>query len=254
MGWDKKPFQYRGKEFLFRGLLTCKATGNLVLSDTKVKKYPSGKESEWTYLIAHDPKNPKKKVWVREDKIIKQLEEVLKNLAIKDEKILKQTMDYLTTVNDGKKHEFNREVGALKQEHADIQNKLDRLIDLLADGVLTKEEFLTKKNKYKERQHELTELLQTYDKVDDKFSKKLADLINITHSAYNTFKGSTISEKRQLLKFMFSNLFLNHSKLEYTLAFPFCELAKLTNCTTWRRERDSNPRHVAVNTLSRRAP
>ncbi|NRB10102.1 MAG: recombinase family protein [Rickettsiaceae bacterium] len=231
MGWKKKPFQYRGKEFLFRGLLTCKTTGKLVLSDTKVKKYPSRKKSEWTYLIAYDPKNSKKKIWVREDKVIKQLEEVLKNLAIKDEKILKQTMEYLTAVNEGKKHDFNREVGALKQEHANIQNKLDKLLDLLAEGVLTKEEFLTKKNKYKERQHELTELLQTYDKIDDKFSKKLLEVINITNEVYDTFKGSKISEKRQLLKFMFSNLFLGQRSARVQLDFSISsELAKLTNC------------------------
>ena len=43
MGWNKKPFQYRGKEFLFRGILKCAITGRLVTSDTKTKKYTNGK-------------------------------------------------------------------------------------------------------------------------------------------------------------------------------------------------------------------
>ena len=145
-------------------------------------------------------------------------------------------------VNEGKKHNFNREVGALRQEHAAIQNKLDALIDLVTDGVLTREEFLRKKSKLKERQYELTDLLKSYDKVDDKFSKKLVELINISSQAYETFKGSTINEKRELLNFIFSNLQLKGCKLEYTLAFPFSEFEKVNNCTTWRRERDSNPR------------
>jgi hypothetical protein len=130
------------------------------------------------------------------------LKEILKNLGIKNPDILKQVIEYLLNVNDGKKHDFNREVGALKQEHTAIQNKLDALIDLVADGVLTREEFLHKKHKLKERQYELTDLLKSYDKVDDKFSKKLVDLINLSSQAYETFQGSTINEKRELLNFI----------------------------------------------------
>ena len=137
-------------------------------------------------------------------------------------------------VNEGKKHNFNREISALKQEHTSIQNKLDNLIDLVADGILTREEFLHKKNKLKERQYELSDLLKSYDKVDDKFSKKLIGLINISSQAYETFKSSTVNEKRELLNFIFANLELKGRKLCYTLAFPFSEFEKINNCTTWR--------------------
>jgi hypothetical protein len=143
-------------------------------------------------------------------------------------------MEYLTVVNSGKKHEFDREVAALKEEHSKIQNKLDKLLDFLAKGVLTKDEFLAKKEQLKERQYELTDLLATYDRVDDQFSKKLATLINITNNAYETFKGSTISEKREMLNFIFSNLSLKGCKVHYSLVFPFTELEKLANCSEWR--------------------
>lgn len=91
-----------------------------ITSDTKSKKYKNGEISEWTYLRAWSPEYPKKAIWVGEDKILRQIEEVLKTLQIKNPEILKQTMDYLTSVNQGKAHEFNREVGELKQEHTVI--------------------------------------------------------------------------------------------------------------------------------------
>ncbi|MCC8400276.1 MAG: recombinase family protein, partial [Rickettsia endosymbiont of Platyusa sonomae] len=230
MGWHKKPFQYRGKEFLFRDILKCAVTGNLITSDTKSKKYENGKISEWTYLRAWSPEYPKKAIWVMEDEILRQIEEVLKTLQIKNPEILKQIMDYLINVNQGKAYEFNLEVGELKQEHTVIQNKLNRLMDFLTDGTLTREEFLHKKAQLKERQYELTELIKSYDKVDDKLSKKLADLISISRNAYETFRGSTIVEKRELLNFIFSNLTLEGCKLHYVLAFPFTELQKVASC------------------------
>ncbi|MCC8371384.1 MAG: hypothetical protein LN568_01255 [Rickettsia endosymbiont of Pseudomimeciton antennatum] len=36
---------------------------------------------------------------------------------------------------------------------------------------------MRKKTQLKEKQYELTELIKSYDKVDDKLSKKLADLV-----------------------------------------------------------------------------
>ncbi|WP_375333425.1 hypothetical protein [Candidatus Tisiphia endosymbiont of Xenochironomus xenolabis] len=69
-------------------------------------------------------------------------------------------------------------------------------MDFLADDTLTREEFFRKKTQLKERQYELIELIKSYDKVDDKLSKKLAGLISISKNAYETFKGSTIAEKR----------------------------------------------------------
>ena len=135
-----------------------------------------------------------------------------------------------------------------------IQNKLDVLIDLVADGTLTKDEYLRRKTALKTRQYEISELLKSYDKVDDKFSKKLLDLISITQNAYSVFQSSTISEKREMMNLIFSNLSLKGTKLIYSLAFPFSQIEKITDCPTWRRGRDSNPRYVAIHTLSKRAP
>ena len=224
------------------GILTCEVTGRLVTADTKIKKYPSGKVSEWTYLRTWNPDNPEKIMWIREDDVMRQVEDILKGLKIKDPDILKKTMEYLKNVNQGRLHEINQEVGALKQTHVQIHNKLDSLIDLVADGVLTREEFLAKKSQLKDRQYEINEILDSYDKVDDKFSKKLLDLINIATNAYDTFNGSTISEKREFLNFIFANLFLRGRKVHYSLNFPFTELEKLANCPVWLPGLDSNQR------------
>ena len=73
----------------------------MATSDTKTKKYANGKVAEWTYLRTSDPDNPQKKLWVREDEIIKQLEDILQNLGIKNPDILKQVIEYLMNVNEG---------------------------------------------------------------------------------------------------------------------------------------------------------
>jgi site-specific DNA recombinase len=61
LGWNKKPFKYGGKDFLFRGLITCAVTGRVVTAEIHSKTYSDGKVDQWTYLGTWDPKNPKKK-------------------------------------------------------------------------------------------------------------------------------------------------------------------------------------------------
>lgn len=212
MSWEKKPFQYRGKEFLFRGLLKCGVTGRIITANTKTKIYKNGTSDEWTYLRAWDPKDKTKVIWVREDKVIEQLETIMKALEINDTEILNKTMDYLTVINRGKSSEINAEVKAFKDEHTKNQTKLDNMIDLVAEGVLSRDDFLRRQGQLKDRQYELSELIASYDKVDDKLSKKLVTLISITQNAYKTFKGSTIDEKRELLKLLFENLNLRRLK------------------------------------------
>ncbi|WP_341753970.1 hypothetical protein [Candidatus Tisiphia endosymbiont of Dioctria rufipes] len=70
LGWKKKPFKYGGKDFLFRGLIT----------------YPNGKVDEWTYLATWDPQNLDKKIYIREDEVLKQIEEVFKRIGNKTQK------------------------------------------------------------------------------------------------------------------------------------------------------------------------
>ncbi|MDD9912308.1 MAG: recombinase family protein, partial [Alphaproteobacteria bacterium] len=41
-GYGKKKFRYSGKDYVFRGSLTCAVTGNVVTADTKKKTYANG--------------------------------------------------------------------------------------------------------------------------------------------------------------------------------------------------------------------
>ncbi len=194
------------------------------------------------YFSRYNPKNPEKKLYIREDDILKQVEDVFAGIGIRDPEILKDTLAHLKNTNEAKKAHHIQETAALKKEHTEIESKLDSLVDLRINSELSKEEFQIKKQKLKDRQYEIRELLRTYDEADDKFSDTTATLINLASEALETFKGSEMAQKRKMLNFVFQNLKLKGCKLEYTLRFPFDIFEKTTTRTGWRRERDSNPR------------
>ena len=155
-------------------------------------------------------------------------------MGIRNRQFLDDTITYLKETNRLKKAHHTLEVGQMKKEHTEIQTKLDRLMDLRLDGEITKEDFEMKKRRLKDRQYELTQLVHTYDKADDEFTKRMEMLLNLTHEAPKIWASSTISQKRELLNFLFANLQLKGATLCYTLRKPFDSFLIDPESPNWR--------------------
>ena len=67
------------------GLLTCATTSTVVTTDTKVKTYGNGRRAEYTYLMYWNPENPAKKLWIREEQAMAQVEQVFKSMSPDDD-------------------------------------------------------------------------------------------------------------------------------------------------------------------------
>lgn len=245
LGWEKKPFKYSGIDFVFRGILTCATTGKTISAERHGKTYKNGGKSEWIYLSSWNPDDPKKKVWMREEHVLEQVEAALATLAIKDEKVLKNLTSYIFQTNESKKAFHVKQTAILKKEHTEIEEKLDKLLDLMMEKVISKEEFEAKKRKLKDRQYEIDELVRSYDEADDQFTNRLIDLLNLSAGALTRFRGSNIPEKRDLLNFVFSNLSLRGKKLEYTMRCPFDAFAGCDDIEKWSGREDLNLRPPA---------
>ena len=80
-------------------------------------------------------------MWVREDNIIEQLEGIFSRIGFKNQKLLNLAIEAIKESNKAKQQWHDRELAGLKKEHTDIQSRLDRMLDLLADGIIDKDEF-----------------------------------------------------------------------------------------------------------------
>jgi site-specific DNA recombinase len=177
------------------------------------------------------------------DKVAAQVEAALERITIKDHEMMTAAIAAVKEANKAKQESHNREVGLLKKEHSEIQAKLDRLVDLLAEGVLPPEDYRTKREQLKKRQHDLVNLIHAYDDADNMFGSTMEKLMKVAMGAHKAFLSSSVEEKRELLNFVFSNLTLKGETLCYSYNFPFNNFENLDDCSKWRRRRDSNPRY-----------
>jgi len=232
-GKGRPHSRYAGKDYVFRGLLTCAVTGRMCTAETSKKKYASGEFGEWTYVIAYREDAPEKKVWVREDDVEAQVIAALEKLAIKDKGYYEDVIGWIESTHNAKKDHHRKQTAMLKHEHTELETKLEGLMDLRISGEISKEEFMVTKKRLKDRQIEITELVHAYDVTDDEFNNRLCMLLNVAYHAAEGYKGSGINEKRELLSFVFQNLTLKEKKLEYTMRYPFNLFADANKTGEW---------------------
>jgi len=231
-GWNKKPFKWRGKEFIFRGLLKCASTGRTVTADQKTRIYASGKTAQWTYLRCGNPADHNKIMWVREDAVLKQAEMVLKDLRISPE-VLKGIYAYLSQIEQTEQAFHVGQTTALQKERQIIQNRQDKLMDLLMDNAIDRKEYDSRKLALRNRQMEIESHITAHRLGDDGFKKALCSQLAVVSEAFDLFNYSTISDKRSVLNFVFANLSLKGDKLLYSFRKPFNQFADCVDLDSW---------------------
>ncbi len=243
-GRNGKQFKWAGKEFIFRGLLTCATSGLTVTADQKTRHYKDGHTNTWTYLRCRQPDHPEKAMYVREEEILKQAEAALDRLHIPQE-IMQDITGYLKLTAKSERSFVHRQIGELQREHTILQKRLDVLFDKMLDGTVDQQDFVDKRAKLRQSQIDIEEKISASRAGDDGFQDAMLTVLNVCSRARQIFQGSTIAEKRSILNFILSNLQLKGTTLCYEYKKPFNELVNNTSCLEWRSRQDSNLQPLA---------
>ena len=233
LSYKKQAFRQSKKDFIFKGLLRCDVSNRLVSCDLKKGRY--------VYLICRDHQNTDKKIFIKEEVILEQIKKVFKSLQVPEDlfKILQQhLMDSAKT-----EREFHaKQVMGLEKENCQLQQKFDTLLDMRLSKSITQDEYDKKATQLKERQRQINAELKIHNDADEQFGVTLTSLISMASKAYEIFESSKITEKRQLIAFMFSNLRMNGVKLLFDLKQPFNLMMNLHSHAEWLPGKDSNLR------------
>ena len=84
----------------------------------------------------------------------------------------------------------------------------------------------------KEKQ-EIQERLQNFNEDTEEVYVTLELLLTLASKAKFLYQSSRIDRKRQIIKVVFSNLFINGSKLGYTIKKPLEEFFNKVLCSKW---------------------
>ncbi len=226
--WNKKPFSYAGKPFLYRGLLSCSACGCRITFELKKGKYIYGHCTNYY-------RNCQSLVWIKEETITSQIKELLQGLAINEE-IANDLIVQLRNTHQAKTEYHERTMTSLKAEYDKIENRLDKMYEDRLDGSITAEKYDSLLTRYKKQQSDILIQMERHSKADEKYYIEAGKLLELARNAAELFESSEDIEKRELLKFLLQNSKMDREKLVPTLQMPFDAILSANKSQTWLRD------------------
>ncbi len=202
-GYHKKPLKYASKPFVLRGMIKCADCGCTITPETA--------RGHTYYSCTNYRRMHQKRVYIREEDLMKPIYDVLKNIRLPNNKIEMITKD-LKRTHEAKNRFHEQSLKVLRQEYDRIEKRINKAFDMTTDGCITTDMFNKKLKEYKEKQEEIREEMERYDQADEKFYLTANTVLKLTQKALEIFESSEISEKRQLLNFLLQNLKLQGKK------------------------------------------
>ncbi len=226
-GYHKKPFKYASKPFMFRGMIKC--------ADCDCTITPETARGHIYYSCTNYRRMHEKRIYVREEDLMKPIYNVLKNIKLPDNKIQMITED-LKRTHEAKNRFHEKSLTTLRKEYDQIENRISRMFDLrLDDPSITKDMFNKKLKEYKEKQAELETKMQSYTDADENYYLTANITLNLAKKAYEVFQSSEPEEEWQFLNFLLQNLKLEGKNLVFELKTPFNTVLEANKCSNLLR-------------------
>lgn len=233
--FQKKSIKYAVKPFAFRGIIHCSKCGCLLSPEIKKEKY--------TYYSCTNYKGICKKTWIREEELLEPIHKLLEGLKMSQERV-DTIVEDLRVINENKNEYHRREIDNLQKDYNGMQDKIDRLVDLLVSRSITQDIYDKKLKEYKEKQYELNIKMEEYTRADENYHITASTVFSLANRALEIFQSSEANEKRQILNFLLQNCRLSGKKLSFELRSPFDTILEVAHHPTGLRGRDSNPQPI----------
>lgn len=223
-GFNKKKFKYAGRPYIYRGLLRCADCG-LAITPEKHKGF--------VYYHCTQYNGKHGAAWLREEEITRQLERVFKNLKMPKE-IAEQVMETLVELHKNKVEFQTQQFDNLTREQKTLTKMTDNLYLDKLKGRITDSEYDRFYQTFRDQLTDISIRLEQLQEAEDNYYITTKSLLKIANEAHDLFVSSEVEEKRQLIKFILSNLTVKGENIDYIAQTPFDLILKCSEDQVWR--------------------
>jgi site-specific DNA recombinase len=202
-------------EFIFSGLIPCGDCGCRITPELKKGKYK--------YYHCTNHKKICKKVFVREERLLEPIHEVMNRLSLNDAEIDQILNAYEEHSLDYNKH-TDGQLKAHKAEYSQINGKIETMYDDKLDGRITTDMYDKKVKELNARKSELEQKIKKLQSGNTYCRITAKHLLSITQRLKNIFESSEVDEKKQILNLLFQNFSLQGKNFLFNTKTPFREV------------------------------
>ena len=214
------------------GLLTCGHCGNGITGET---------HKGHIYYHCTKPKGAKScsGLFVREEVIEEQLREIIKAITL-DKRVVDLIKRLLRESHEEEEEYHARSLNALQARYEVIKGRLDKLLDVYIEGGINKSTYADKSKELELEKETINSEIVKHKNADKAYFEQIENFVEVAHRASDLFASSKPELKRELLKFVVSNLSLNGKKVVATYRTPFNLLVEYGKNENWQGHVESN--------------
>jgi len=203
-----KKKRKRKHDFAFSGLMRCGNCGCMITAE---------KQKGHNYYRCTKKKQKCDERYLREEQLVEQVKSFIQKVSLPDD----WTENMLAEI-DKEKERARREsmafVQNLKTQVAEIEQKMDKLLDLFIEGKgITPEEYQAKKAKLLNEKLEIEQKIKDFEQTGNNWLESMKEMILASSQAKILLLQGDNSQIRTFLKNVGSNFILKDKKLDFVL-------------------------------------
>jgi len=197
-------------DFLYKGLIKCSHTGQILSGDKKTGANKSGVYIY--YRCTHKCPCGKRCKALKEKHINEFVESIIRKIDLSKEQI-DIVLEKIKSIYKSKNDYDNASIEKLQKEIVTLKNRLNNLYIDKLDGNITEEFYQEKQKEWHALIDEKDTHLKNIMASDKYFIEKANDLLELSKNAYQWYSSQSNENKRKYLKMVCSNFFYDGENL-----------------------------------------
>ena len=227
-----KKKRQRKYQFAFSGLMRCGQCGCMITCE---------KQKGHHYYHCTKKKGPCDQRYAREELIAEQMKALIQKVALSDD----WSNNMLNKLDEEKaqaKSETKVLVQNLADQKAEVEQKLNRLLDLYIEGkAISPEEYQAKKREYLDRKADIQQKVRDFELTGNNWLEPMRKLILSSCQAKILISENNPDKISTFLKNIGSNFILKDKKFQFEGKIGWRPLLKNAPFKGWLGDRDLNP-------------
>ncbi len=233
----------RKHDFAFLGLMKCASCGCSITA-----QYAKGNGGVYTYYRCTKKRGVCQEKYMSENMLVEQIKNFLQKVSLSSQDTEK-VLVALDKEQEKAREEAQNQIGSLKTELAQIETKLQKLLDVYLEDALTQKEYAAKKDVLISQKVELNEKITDFEQKGLSWLEPAREFVKSLNQAANLLESENHSEMTTFLKNIGSNHILRNREFLFVLKNPYDLVAErgqspreALTFPTWCARQESNLR------------
>ncbi|MFH1640692.1 MAG: recombinase family protein, partial [Candidatus Omnitrophota bacterium] len=220
-GKPKKAAKY----FVLRDLMMrCGECGRMITAET---------HKGFVYYRCTKRATNCKQRYTREEVLAAQIRKVIQKVSLCDDWTKRIIEQLEKDKNSGIQSSLSQQQN-LQARLSDIENKINKLIDIYIEGAISKEEYQKKKENFIAQKKELQEALQDFAAGSNNWFEQAKGFVTSLNRAHCAVAEGNLESQKEFLKKIGSNFILKERRLVFSSEAPYRGLLEADPYLNWR--------------------